>query len=63
MCELDLSVLINLSSGMLRRIIFWLYTKVSEEYSVPIFRVEVRRFRKLMRRVWFGGGSGQEEGI
>jgi hypothetical protein len=38
-----------------------LYTRVSEEHAASsIFRVEVRRVRKLMGYIGFGGGSGRK---
>jgi hypothetical protein len=46
------SELKKLSSGLLRRVVIWLHTNVSEEHATTMFRVEVRRVRKLMGLHW-----------
>jgi hypothetical protein len=51
----------RLQSSGLCHIIFWLYTNIPEEYVTSIFKVEVRRFGKLV--VYIGSGvSDQEDG-
>lgn len=43
--------------GLLYRIVFWLYTSVSDEHTVFIFGNGVRKIRKWMVCVGLAGGS------
>jgi hypothetical protein len=51
-------------SGLLRRVVFWLCTSVSEEHTVSIFKVERRVVRVLMgynRGSWRSRQGAQED--
>jgi hypothetical protein len=41
-------------SGLLFRVVYWLYIEVSEEHITSMFRARFRRDRKLMFYVGFG---------
>jgi hypothetical protein len=49
--------------GLLHRVVFWLYTNVSEEHTASIFRAKVSRVGKKIVCIGLRGRSGHRIGV